>query len=205
MKKLSARELARFLAMHQVKQNPALAQARPELNARIQEVLHGMNIEELFQWTVLRMDEDLASRRVYSMTIRWNNLKMWAQYGNGHKGYCLEFANDANHRLFGMARRCIYDDSFEMDLTYEGHITPVWYLLKNSDWRCEEEVRILLPRAFGGPSFDIGSDVLTRVILGRHMLPEDAEKIRDWASRRTPPLAVAETTYDQFTRSFSLR
>jgi hypothetical protein len=204
LRKLDRRELARFLVANNIKKHPELAAARPEFIALVQQLLTGMDTDELFRWAVLRVDEDLAARRVYSMSVRWDNTKMWAQYANGHRGYCLEFLNDADDRLFGMARQVIYDDSYEMDLIDDGHISPVWYVFKHPDWRSEEEVRIVLPRKLGGPVFDIPPHILTRVILGKDVSPADNERIRVWASARTPPLPVAITTYDQFTRSFAL-
>jgi hypothetical protein len=138
------------------------------------------------------------------MSTRWNNLKMWAQYANDHAGYCLEFANDAADWLSGMARLVIYDDSFELDLTLDEHDTAIWYLFTHPDWRCEEEVRIILPQKLGGPEFDLSPNILTRVILGRNMPPEDIERIREWAARRAPRLEVAVTTYDAFKRTLDV-
>jgi hypothetical protein len=201
---LNRRQLVRFMAMHAEQQNPWITAHRPELIARITEVCKGLDTDALFRETVEKMDADLSSRRVYSMSTRWNNLKMWSQYANDHAGYCLEFANDAADWLIGMARMVIYDDSFELDLTLDEHGTAIWYLFKHPDWRCEEEVRIILPQKFGGPEFDLSPNVLTRVILGRNMPPDDVERIREWAARRAPRLDVAVTTYDAFKRTFDV-
>lgn len=204
MRHLNHREVVRFLTKTKVKQKPVLANYVPELHAAYTQLCSTLDMEQQFRWAVEQMDADLASRRVYSLTTRWDNLKMWAQYANNHKGYCLEFLNDPNDPLFGMARAVIYDDSYELDLLRDEHSSPVWYVFKHPDWRCEQEVRIVLPRKFGGPIFTFSPHLLTRVILGRHMSSEDVGKIRDWASRREPQLDVAVTTYDQFTRTFGI-
>jgi hypothetical protein len=201
---LNHREVVRFLTRARVQEKPELAGFVPELTARMTELCSTVDMDAQFRWAIEKMDADLASRWVYSMSTRWDNLKMWAQYANNHKGYCLEFLNDPNDRLFGMARAVIYDDSYELDLLRDEHSSPVWYIFKHPDWRCEQEVRIVLPRKFGGPKFALSPSILTRVILGRNMPPDDAERIRVWGASRKPPLPVAVTTYDQFTRAFGL-
>ena len=202
---LNRRQYVRFLTLHAVRQNPHLAGNQPELNARLSEQCAPLDTDEMFRGTVEKMDADLASRRVYSMSTRWNNLKMWAQYANEHKGYCLEFVNDPDDWLFGMARMVVYNwDSFELDLLTDEHGSQIWFLLKHPDWRCEEEVRIILPQTVAGPEFDLSPHILTRVILGRNMPADDVERISKWASKRTPPLEVATTVYEPFRRTFTI-
>ena len=68
------------------------------------------------------------------------------------------------------------------------------FFYKYPDWSNEEEVRLVLARKQGGPIFEVGPDLLTRVILGEDMTREDAEQIRGMALGRNPrvPVAVAE-------------
>lgn len=205
MRRLTRRELVRFLARMHVSGKPELAGHEPEVFAAIAAQAAAVRDDEaLYRETVMMFYAQLETRRIYSMSTRWNNLKMWAQYANNHAGYCLEFDNDDTDPLFRMARTVIYDDSLEMDLTRRDHVKPVWYLLKHPDWRCEEEVRIVVPTPMGGPVFTIAPHILNRVIIGRNMPPADVKRIRDWATRRSPALDVAVTTYDEFTRTFGV-
>src|SRR4029077_21215832 len=118
-----------------------------------------------------------------------------------HRGYCLELARVG---LFNAAREVIYDDSMRLDLTNPEHHTQDWLFCKSADWSNEQEIRLVLARAMGGPTFDVGPDALTQIILGDAMSPADDEQIRAWARQRVPKLVVARAVYDQHLQALRL-
>ena len=61
---LNMRQLARFLTLHAVQQNPWLSNHRPEINARILEQCASVDADSLFRETVAKMDADLTSLAV---------------------------------------------------------------------------------------------------------------------------------------------
>jgi hypothetical protein len=76
---------------------------------------------------------------------------------------------------------------------------------KSSEWRCEDEVRLVLPRKDGRTKVKFDPVWLTRIILGKAMSEENKNTIRLWAKERKPELAVATTYYDATQRAIKLR
>jgi hypothetical protein len=73
--------------------------------------------------------------------------------------------------------------------------SAVFLTYKRRDWCNEEEVRLISKRG-SGPYVDIRPAWLTRIILGKDMPGEHVAQIRDWASQRTPELAVVQAHFD---------
>ena len=108
-------------------------------------------------------------------------MPMWAAYGDNHAGYCLEFANVPP---FSGAGCVVYDDSPEMDLRNDDDVNAGWFFLKRTEWRYEEEVRIVLPRMAQQTHVRSPPDVLTRVILGERMTLDNRKQIQEWTRSR---------------------
>ena len=62
----------------------------------------------------------------------------------------------------------------------------------------------MLARKQGGPSFEVGPDLLTRVILGEDMTNENADRIRGLALKRNPPVPVVTAKWDAIRSNFVL-
>jgi hypothetical protein len=120
-----------------------------------------------------------AAVGILSLTVKPDNLLMWAHYADSHKGMVLEF--DGEHEFFN---RRILDSKnslgLDADLRSEyGFLRQVQYdenrpaltiseikdfsqlLIKSKDWAYEEELRLLmpLPKAFRIDSRVDGKDV----------------------------------------------
>ena len=141
------------------------------------------------------LHERLSLARVYSMGQRWDHMAMWANYADGHAGYCMELANVMP---FSAARLVTYDDSVTMDLRTEEAITARWMFAKRKDWAYEEEVRIVLPRSMNATHLHISPDAFSRVILGERMSAEHRQQIQEWARTRTPQLPVFNARFDSY-------
>jgi hypothetical protein len=121
-------------------------------------------VDRLQEQTRKEFHDFLSSYRIYSMSKRWDNLSMWQCYGDAHRGYCVEFKN----LPFGKAiREVVYCDELStLNWTVLEDNLAVYYC-KHRDWSNEEEVRLVLPRRLGGPTFPLNAGAISRVILGR--------------------------------------
>jgi len=140
--------------------------------------------------------------RILSLSKRWDNVSMWAKYADNHTGYCLEFANTG---IFEKALEVEYGDIFELDVTSVNAAKEAFplFVRKTLDWRNEEEIRIVAP-TLDEPVVHIDPAWLTRGILGKDMRPKHRDFIREWASRRKPPLLVVQAQYDAVEHSLKL-
>ncbi len=127
----------------------------------------------------------LTWQRIYSLTKRPNNAHLWKEYAANHHGYCLQFRRS---NLFGLAMEVRYRNRVEFDATAE-HVSAAFFFYKRRKWEREEELRIVFPRNPVG-HFLFEPKVLTRVYLGKYMLPETEELIREWARQRKPEVPV---------------
>lgn len=137
--------------------------------------------------------------RIYSMSKRPDNMALWANHADNHKGYCLEFSNSG---LFTAAREVIYGDIVDFDPTDPDQINAYFLFQKTLDWQTEEEVRLVAPRGTG-PIVRFDSNLLTRIIIGRHMTDMEINVIREWSNLRSPKLTVVRAEYDAFERKLN--
>ena len=156
---------------------------------------------ELRQRTIAYFYSLTENTRVFSMSGRWNNMALWAKYADNHRGYCLEFRRQG---LFTAAQGVIYSNRYRFDLANPFHATSDWFFCKSSEWTNEEEIRLVLARAMGGPYFRIEPQWLSRVILGKEMPSKEREQIRAWAMLRRPMLEVVTTEYEVATQTLKL-
>jgi hypothetical protein len=151
------------------------------------------------------LDGQLKDFRVYSMTKRYEMGNLWALYADGHRGYCLEFENVGP--MFEHAKDVNYLDLKDMQIsvTDPSILSGHFLYCKTREWRCEEEVRLVLSRNDGRIKVKFNPVWLTRIILGKSMSDENKNTIRLWAKERNPELAVSTTYYDAAERAIKLR
>lgn len=151
------------------------------------------------------LDEQLKAFRVYSMAKRYDMGNLWALYTDRHRGYCLEFENVGP--LFEHAKDVTYLDLKDMQIpiTDPSIRNGDFLFCKSREWRCEEEVRLVLSRKDGRSKVKFDPAWLTRIILGKAMSEENKSTIRLWAKEREPALTVATTYYDAVQRAIKLR
>jgi hypothetical protein len=200
---LSEDQMFSFLYEDFLKRNPGLtwqAQEKGELTIRFNVRHHGPK-------TLLRVMVDILNRhldgyRVYSMSMRHDNLNLWAKYAADHSGYCLEFANQGP--LFMHAMEVTYGDSLQMDVTNKEHRSGYWFFSKRPEWSNEEEVRLVTPPV-NDPMVNFNPAWLTRIILGMNMSEAHRSLVCEWAEQRRPKLTVVSAYYDQLTQMLGLK
>ena len=121
---------------------------------------------------------------LYCLSSKPNDILMWSHYGSGHSGFCLKFEATDNTPFFGRAQKVQYSEDFPII----GFNTPIdkqvdlVLLTKFQGWSYEREWRIIDHDS--GPGLkEYPSELLTGVIFGIKMTPENKNKIRDWIIR----------------------
>ncbi len=163
--------------------------------------VHSLGPEQVLKQMSESVNHYLNLNRIYSMSKRWNNMSMWAKYANNHTGYCLEFKNEG---LFSKAYEVDYSNKeITVDFTDLNAVNGYFFFHKSSEWSNEEEVRIVTPSHIQPPtSFDPA--LLTRVILGYRISTEDKSQIIKWTEKRSIPLLVVQSRYNEFNHELEL-
>jgi hypothetical protein len=179
--------------------NPTLSMSQQQANIlRLQDDIQRLGADKLMREIVEMLYKLQENHRVYSMSKRYNNMELWAKYANDHSGYCLEFARQGD--FFSCATEVIYGEAVALDV-----YNPKSYFLwcKREEWRGEEEVRVLVIRG-GSETVKFDPRLLTRIILGRKVIPEREALIRGWAKEREPELVVVKARLDALSQKLLL-
>jgi hypothetical protein len=202
----SEQEMADFLWSRFSVGNPKMS---PQELAHQEKVIrynvHSHGPAALHPSIVKILDSELKGFRIYSMAKRYDMGNLWALYADGHCGYCLQFENVGP--MFEHAMDVNYLDlkDMEISLTDPSLLSGHFLFCKTREWRCEDEVRLVLPRKDGRIKVKFDPIWLTRIILGKAMSEENRNTIRLWAKERKPELSVATTYYDATHRALKLR
>jgi len=194
--------ICEFLYEQYVKDNPNLTPIEYEnIKKSIINEAQNAGKEKVLTLMSNSLNKYLEPYRIYSMSKRWDNMSLWANYSNKHMGYCLEFKNE---RLFSRAYEVNYpDEEITMDFTDLDSVNSYFFFNKSKEWSNEEEVRIVLPLKTQHPiAFDPA--LLTRVILGYRISEEDKSQIITWTDKCQIPLLLVQTRYISFTHKLEL-
>ena len=119
-----------------------------------------------------------------------------------HSGICLKFLAEENTPLFVGAQKVEYLTEYPQVHLYDD---PRWHiksflLTKAYDWSYEQEWRIIDTKGRGNKSFP--DNLLTGVILGVRMLPEDRDYMVNLIKQRKSPVEIYQANIKE--GSFSL-
>jgi len=123
---------------------------------------------------------------IYCLSTTKDDILMWSYYSDSHKGLCLEFDTTKDITYFGQAFKVNYGNEYpSIDVIKIGLGKDYEYrkavLVKSTHWEYEQEWRILKPESYGGPGIHtFQPELLTGVILGALICPEDKQKVLDW-------------------------
>ncbi len=203
---LSAKDMAAYLCN-------SLHLYRPDLSA--EEIPHEKEVivfnvkmhgpAALMPLLVKILDAELEGYKIYSMTKRYDRMNLWALYAANHTGYCLEFQNTGD--FFAWAKDVKYLEPNDMEISLDDPLLTCGYFFfcKTTDWRDEDEVRVVQSRRHPNNRVRINPNCLTRIIIGKDMKPEHEKQIREWAKQREPQVTVANAYYDAVTRCIKIR
>jgi hypothetical protein len=155
-----------------------------ELDTQTQKDLHPANIgkrEQEVNAAVQRLNENIG---IFCMSAKRNDLRMWSQYADFHRGICIEFKTTAD-TLFGcdlLDVRYVVDypklnvcDNVDIEFVKQCVRT------KSTYWEYEDEWRIIYREA-GSHSFRPEDGELSGVILGAHISESDKQSVLECLS-----------------------
>lgn len=169
--------------------------ARPDLTYQdINEIsAEPSNIEKFFDVFCKRQNERRDELGIYCLTTLKDNILMWTHYSDNHKGFCVEF-DSQNYEFFQQALPVEYSKVMPtlnvLDITVgETHKNAnklaELLLIKAEDWRYQNEWRLVYTPKQGGPGIHkYPEKLLTGVIFGFQIAPENQEKIINWCRGR---------------------
>lgn len=191
---LSIDQLVSFAYTDFISRNPGLSREVQEQQAiMIRSRVQSCDAEDIQRMMVESLNAKFADHRIYSLSKRYDNLMLWANYAANHSGYCLEFANEG---CFSSAYEVTYGD-YTLDVNdLEQRSNPFFFFCKRHEWSNEEEVRLLLLHG-SCPLVRIDPRWLTRLILGNDMSDAHRKLIRGWGKQRQPELSVVNAYYDE--------
>ena len=172
-----------------------LALARPELTEQdINEISsEPSNIKKFFDDFCKRQSKRPDELGIYCLTTLRANILMWTHYSDNHKGFCLEFGYQ-NDEFFQRALPVEYSkemSTFNLLDTVVGEahknadIFAELLLIKAEDWEYQDEWRIVYTPDQGGPgTHAFPEKLLTGVILGLQVAPDNRNKIIKWCRDR---------------------
>ena len=144
-------------------------QGLPDIDAGI--LAHEIMSDEARASSTIRESyyKALSQMGILCLTVRNDNLLMWAHYCNNHQGVCVRFDISKDLSTFCFPKRVYYSDDYirlnylrsYLDNDLNTHIA-IWH--KSSDWAYEEEYRVVIPNFHGLKLFE--KEALTGIIFG---------------------------------------
>lgn len=132
----------------------------------------------------------LSRAGVYCLSEKKDNLLMWAHYGNGHKGYCLEFSTEPEGSLFSNAKEVKYKQDYPVVKMFTADKIE-WgeesFFIKSIDWKYEEEWRFTSKKT---GHLDFPPETLIGIIFGCIIPDKDRQQILAWNRIRHPSVKI---------------
>ncbi|MBF0457433.1 MAG: DUF2971 domain-containing protein [Nitrospirae bacterium] len=182
----------------------------PEMNRKERrgraKALLKMGRSELIRLLTTSYQDGVNNYGILSLSANNDNILMWSHYAAAHKGLCLrfEFTPQIRSELFYKWPLPVeYEDSYpKIKITSSNkEISDLFIFTKAIDWCYEEEYRTM--------DFDNGPgekhfppELLTGVILGARMTPENKREVVGWVRARKTPTELLEAHIKE--GSFSL-
>ena len=146
---------------------------------------------------------------IFCLSKRLNSLPMWAHYADNAKGFVVElvdlsatFTGDQTGVLNEL-REVEYKSEIT-DITFDPLSHESLFFSKFSDWRYEQEFRVVLPlsdctpRPHGDSTlylYQLPLNAVHRLILGWNMQPDTAEKIKSLVASKESSVQVTHARF----------
>jgi hypothetical protein len=171
---------------------------KKEQNKLIKEAKFQINNSD-YQEHVYR--EFIKTIGIYSLSEKNNDILMWGHYANAHKGLCIEFDASQVNILFGLALKVYYSDKYPIVNTFDLDKPEEFQkalLTKSNHWDYEKEWRILKLSDAGGPGKHyLSPELITGVIMGALISPQDKERVLGWVSNYPTKINIYQATINR--------
>jgi len=143
----------------------------------------------------------LRTTGLYCLSQINDDLLMWSHYCNGHRGVVLEYDTNKEYSLFWEALDVQYNEEYPVVNIMEiGEPEEYRKLLltKFIQWEYEKEWRIIRTPGEGGPGkYRFDAELLTGVIMGASIEPENRENILSWVKNYPTEIAIYQAKLDE--------
>jgi len=153
------------------------------------------NFSELYYDNVITQQNNKLG--IFSLTRRWNSTLMWSHYTNSHKGFCIGFERNSkffkikySNPIFSIQPIEYSEDRIEVPLERGKQTNLKVLLTKSTDWEYEEEERLIEilencdkkieSNPYDIHLFKVPHTIISEIIAGANILPEDFEKIQQF-------------------------
>lgn len=138
-------------------------------------------------------EEQKLCTKILCFIEHYDNQLLWAHYADEYKGVCVQYNFTTMDNVSKLSvRKVIYDDNTPSIKIYDRFLKPMDYLvslvktvlIKNTDWKYENEWRLVLADQFGtwcGEKryIPLRDDFITSIIFGVRTPIEEIIEIRD--------------------------
>jgi hypothetical protein len=131
------------------------------------------------QRVIADVQREIDSRGVFSVSAKNDDILMWSYYANGHSGICIEL--EMLQSFFRMVQPISYAEERPLVGMRDHKVRQMEdnLLTKSSMWQHECEWRIFDIK--NGPGYrPFAPTLLTGVIFGARISPEDESRVRGW-------------------------
>jgi hypothetical protein len=178
----SSEAYRRYLLKEIKKRGGTRAQARKHASGQIRSNVHRLDTT----YDRVRADMKSAHDRagLYFLSEVGDQILMWSHYGDGHRGYCIEFEATDSTLVFRCAQKVVYQDDYPA-IDFSRRDKYKWaeaaVLTKYTDWSYEKEWRIVYPEK-GLKDYPCG--MMVSITFGAMMTEEYKAYVRQWSSLR---------------------
>lgn len=168
------------------------AKSSPLANAQSRE----RTVEE---WNVIFND----TFGVFSSTENNSDERMWIEYGDSHKGFCVGFDTEKLATVVGGAGKCVYVERSELpeiDFINDNNMLKFHkqVMHKINDYAFEDEYRIFKRWRYKATDEDrsiiLPQNCIVEVIIGKNMSPENKKEIREICKCMHPKAIIIEAS-----------
>lgn len=152
------------------------------------------------------IQEASSSIGVFCSSEIRNDILMWSHYADGHRGVCLEFDASAPQSVFASALPIKYQQQYPILNRFtssEEERLDATLLTKSEHWVYEKEWRIIERRGSGWYKFP--EHLLSGVILGSLIQPNDKIQVINWLSKRKAPIKLYEASIKEYEFGLEIR
>lgn len=189
------------VVMHARLLRPSLSES--EATRRASEIVGGPDFSELESEGQANLQALMESTGIFCMSEICDDILMWSQYADGHKGICVEFhATKIEHASFFLPYKVEYQENLPVVNVYRNDYkkkVKKCVRTKASHWEYEKEWRIVdMEHGPGVQKFP--HDLISGVIMGCRISDWHRWLVGKLAADHDPPIAVykAHVTPGQF-------
>ncbi len=125
------------------------------------------------------LQRDVNNLGIFSVSAKPDDILMWSYYARGHSGICIEF--ELLVSFFSMVQPVRYSGEYPRARTSDSPVDQMEanLLTKAAAWKHEAEWRVIDTN--DGPGYrQFNPTLLTGVILGARISPQDESVVRGW-------------------------